>query len=386
MQFCSRQVVRTSVLLFLCLGWTATATGLDYVTLRRDGQTVRVEGRVLVTAEDGGILVQGRDGVLWGVQPDELVEHTQDQVPFEPLSADDLAKQLLGELPEGFEVLSTKHYVICYHTSRAYAQWCASLFERLYGAFTNFWKLKGFALSEPEFPLVAVVFADKASFVDFSRAEVGDAVETIIGFYSFRTNRMVMYDLTGLESLNRYNPGRNASSQIRQFLARADAPRTVATIVHEATHQIAFNCGLHTRYSDCPMWFSEGIAIYFETPDLRSSRGWRTIGGVNQPRLAQFHDYLRRRPADSLETLLGDDERFRDTSQGADAYAESWALTYFLLQRHREQYVEYLKLLSQKKPLFYDDAETRLGEFKQAFGEDLRKLDAEMVRAMSRLR
>jgi hypothetical protein len=197
---------------------------------------------------------------------------------------------------------------------------------------------------------------------------------------------MVMYDLTGWESLNRYNTGRSASSQIKQFLRRPDAPRTVATIVHEATHQIAFNCGLHTRFSDCPMWFSEGIATYFETPDLRSSRGWRTIGGINQVRLARFREYLARRPADSLVTLLQDDQRIGDTSLAEDAYAESWALTYFLLQRHRDQYVEYLKRLSAKKPLFYDDAETRLAEFKQAFGEDLDRLDAELVRAMTRLR
>jgi hypothetical protein len=378
--------VQGAVLLILSLAWTATASGLDRVTLRREGETTRVEGRVVVTAQDGGMLVEGRDGILWAVQPDELVEHSQDDVPFEPLSPDDLAKQLQSELPEGFEVLSTKHYVICYHTSRAYAQWCASLFERLYGAFTNFWKLKGFELSEPEFPLVAIVFADKRSFVDFSRAEVGEAAEAIIGYYSLRTNWMVMYDLTELESLNRYSTGRRTSSHIKRFLAGPDAPRIVATIVHEATHQIAFNCGLHTRYSDCPLWFSEGIATYFETPDLGSSRGWRTIGGINQVRLARFRECFARRPAGSLVTLLQDDQRFRDTSLAEDAYAESWALTYFLLKRHGPQYVEYLKRLSEKKPLFYDDPETRLAEFKQAFGDDLQKLDAEMVRAMSRLR
>ena len=57
-------------------------------------------------------------------------------------------------------------------------------------------------------------------------------------------------------------------------MAQPEALRTVSTIVHEATHQIAFNCGLHTRLSDCPRWFSEGIAMYFETPDLRSAKGW----------------------------------------------------------------------------------------------------------------
>jgi len=46
--------------------------------------------------------------------------------------------------------------------------------------------------------------------------------------------------------------------------------------------------------------------------------------------------------------------------------------------------VEYLKLLSRKRPLFYDDPETRLREFKAAFGDDLEKLDAELVRSVTR--
>ena len=378
---------RVLLLTVLCsLAWSGSARAIDHVVLQRNGRRIAVEGELLVTAQDGGLLVMARDGVLWAVQPEELVEQTADAVPFEPLSAEALSKRLLAELPDGFDVHATAHYLICYNTSRAYAQWCGSLFERLYMGFTNYWSRRGFDLVQPRFPLVAIVFSDRQSYVDFSRAEVGEAVKSIIGYFSLTTNRMVMYDLTGQESLVMGSGRGGSSARINRFLARPDAARIVATVVHEATHQIAFNCGLHTRYSDCPMWFSEGIAIYFETPDLRSSKGWRTIGGLNRPRLGQFHDYLRRRAPDSLETLLGDDQRFRDTSQAADAYAESWALTYFLLQRHREQYVEYLKLLSQKKPLFYDEAETRLAEFKQAFGEDLRKLDAEMVRAMSRLR
>jgi len=372
--------------LVLSAGWSQSASGLDHVTIRRDGQTTSVEGRVLVTTEDGGMLVQARDGVRWAVQPDELVERTTDDVAFVPLSSEEMAERMLGELPSGFQVHSTANYLILYNTSRAYAEWCGSLFERLYRAFTSFWTYKDVELAEPEFPLVAIVFADKRSYVDFSRAEVGDAVEATIGYYSFRSNWMVMYDLTGIESINRYGGGRRGSSQIDEFLRRPDAPRTVATIVHEATHQIAFNRGLHARYSDCPLWFSEGVAQFFETPDLRSSKGWRTVGRVNQVRLAQFRDYLRRRPADSLATLIGDDTRVKSTETSQDAYAEAWALTYFLLKRHPQQYVEYLKLLAAKQPLLWDDPETRLAEFKQVFGEDLQKLDTELVRTMARQR
>ena len=247
-----------------------------------------------------------------------------------------MGKRLLAELPPGFRVHPTTHYLIFYDTSPAYAQWCGSLFERLYMAFTNFWTRKGFELRQPEFPLVAVVFADKQSYLKFSRPELGEAGESIIGYFGMTSNRMTMYDLTGVESQGAGRARNRTAAQINQILAQPDALRTVATIVHEATHQIAFNCGLHTRLSDCPLWFSEGIAMYFETPDLRSPKGWSGLGAVNQTRLERFRQYLAARPANSLETLLRDDRRFRDPKQALDAYAEAWALTYFLLQQASE--------------------------------------------------
>jgi hypothetical protein len=142
---------------------------------------------------------------------------------------------------------------------------------------------------------------------------------------------------------------------------------------------------MHARHLDCPLWFSEGIAIYFETPDLSSAKGWRAVGMVNQPRLEKFHRYLRGRPADSLKTLLVDDARFRDPKRALDAYAESWALTYYLVRQRPKQYVAYLQMLSQKKPLLEDGPQKRMDQFEEAFG-DWKRLDADFVRYMSRAR
>jgi hypothetical protein len=370
----------------LCFISSAPAFAVDQVTLRRDGKTIEVTGRILTEAKDGGLLMLARDGTLWAIQPDEKVERTSDSKPFEPLTRDEIAKRLLAELPRGFRTHSTSHYLIFYNTSPAYAQWCGSLFERLYMAFINFWSRKGFELHPPEFPLVAIVFADKQSYLDFTRPELGDAGESIIGYYAYlSTNRMTMYDLTGAGSQGRGGGRSKSAAQINQVLARPEALRTVATIVHEATHQIAFNCGLHTRSSDCPRWFSEGIAEYFETPDLRSAKGWSVIGAVNATRLDNFERYAAARPANSLETLLRDDARFSDPKHSLDAYAESWALTYFLIRKHPKQYVAYLAMLSKKKPLLYDSPEKRLEQFRQAFGE-LKPLEAEFQRYMDRLR
>jgi len=374
------------ILTWLWLSCPAEALALDHVSLRRDGKPVSVSGRVLTQAEDGGLLVLARDGVLWRVDPKDLIAHTKDAAPFELLSAEELGRKLLAELPRGFEIHRTSHYLICYNTSRGYAQWCGSLFERLYMAFTNFWSRKGFTLAEPDYPLVAIVFADRRSYASHAQAEIGDAAGSIIGYFNLDTNRITMYDLTGSEASRRPGDRGGSMAQVNRILAQPDAERTVATIVHEATHQIAYNCGLHARLSDCPLWFSEGIAIYFETPDLASAKGWRGIGAVNQTRLAQFADYLQRRPADSLLTLVSDDRRFRDTKRAPDAYAEAWALTYYLLRQQPKQYLAYLTLLADKGPLVWDDPATRLKEFQAAFGDDLKRLDADFVRYMGRVR
>ncbi len=370
-----------AIALAFCLAGAATA--MDQVSFRQDGKELRIEGRIEVTAADGGILLCGRDNVLWRILPEEQVERKPDDAPFRFFSAAEMARALRGELPRGFDVHETTHYLICYNTSRVYAQWCGGLFERLYTAFHTFWTRKGFDLTEPKTPLVAVVFADQDSYAQYAAPELKGAAKSIIGYFSEDTNRMTMYDLTGTQG---GGPRRLSSgAQINQLLAAPDAVRTVATIVHEATHQLAFNCGLHTRLSDCPLWFAEGIAVFFETPDLRSAKGWAGIGAVNPMRLPQFQQYLHRRGRDSLRTLISSDRRFRDPKQVLDAYAEAWALTYFLIRQHPKQYVEYLRMVSAKKPLIFDTPERRIAQFERHFG-DMKRLDGEFIRAMAKVR
>jgi hypothetical protein len=363
-----------------------SAGALEHATWRHDGREETTSGQVLVTAEDGGLLLLSADGVLSTIEPDQLITRRGDDEPFKPLTRDQLAKQLLAELPQGFEVYATRRYLICYNTSREYAAWCGALFERLHKAFTNSWTRRGLKLHEPEFPLVAVIFNSRESYADYSQAELGKSAGSIVGYYSLRSNRMTMYDLTGVESLRGPGDRRGSSSQINFMLSRPEAEQLVATIVHEATHQIAFNSGLQTRFADIPLWISEGIAVYFETPDLQSSKSWGSVGAVNTSRLERFREYLAARPATSLKSLVTDDKRIRASRTALDAYAEAWALNYYLIHHHQKQYIAYLQMLSEKKQLLWDDPETRLKEFQAAFGDNLGQLDADFLRRMQNVR
>src|SRR5688572_6872438 len=107
-------------LLPLCLLLAAPAglaRGVDYITHLQGGKTAELAGRVQIEAEDGGVLLLTPDGTLWPIPKEEIAARRADERPFEPLPRPQLAAQLAKELPAGFKVHHTKHYLICYNTS-----------------------------------------------------------------------------------------------------------------------------------------------------------------------------------------------------------------------------------------------------------------------------
>ncbi len=245
------------------------AATVEQVALLRDGQERVLEGRAIVRAADGGILLETNDGVLWSIERREISSHRQLDQPFKPLTPAALSEKLISEMPAGFKSYSTPHYVICYNTSRTYAQWTGSLLERLYKAFTNYWEGQGLALHDPEFPLPVFVFSSRQMYDQAAHDDLPNGTGTIIGYYSLRSNRINMFDLTGVEAVRASN-SRGSMRELNQILSQPAAVPLVATIVHEATHQIAFNCGLQRRYADIPLWQCEGMAVYFERPIFRT--------------------------------------------------------------------------------------------------------------------
>jgi hypothetical protein len=361
------------------------------VEFTQDGRTRDVVGRIAIEAADGGMLLEGDDGVLWTIQPKEVLSRKDLDKPFKPLTAEQLSEKMLAQLPAGFRVHATPHYVVCYNTSRTYAVWTSSLLERLLKAFINYWEKQGLEVHEPEFPLPALVFASRQMYDAASREDLPEGTGNIVGFYSLRSNCVNMFDLTGAEAVRDVASSRSAGlrrgsiRELNQMLSQPAAVPLVSTIVHEATHQIAFNCGLAPRFADIPLWQCEGIAVYFEAPDLASTRGWRGIGRVNYVRLAKFHRNLPNWNEKTLEQLVSTDDRFRNPQTAVDAYADAWALNYFLIRYRSREYADYLKMLSEKSQLIPDDSETRLEEFRKHFG-DLKALEQEFLKQMSRVR
>jgi hypothetical protein len=358
---------------------------LERITFDDEGTSRTISGRVLVKAVDGGLLVQERDGRLWTVTSETLEKRESSGEAFRPEESAALGKRLAAELDkkvaEGFRAVSTRHYTIVSSADPRFTRWVGTLFERLRSAFVAYWKGRGVKLSDPEFPLVAIVLKDRAQFSKFVTVDAKLDPTTVTGYYSIMTNRIVLYDIARI-------PGQAPAATSVEIQRRlATAPQAIATVVHEAAHQVAYNSGMNRRLSDNPLWLVEGMAVFFETPDLRSRSGWRTVGKVNLPRLARFSDYVRRRRrVGSLKTLICSDRRLRDVESSADAYAEAWALSYFLLRTRRKQYAAYLKTISAKPLLRWDTPETRQSDFEAAFGEDWEELDRVFLKYLGRVR
>jgi len=373
----------------ILLIWTAIGHGAEVVSVefREGDQTRKVTGQLLVTAADGGLLIEATDGRIWSITPEMLGEKTKlDDKAVKSLSAEELGAVLLADaqskLPNvDFEIVTTKHYVICTSAGIRYAQWCGALFERLMRSFQTHWKANKIQLSEPTRPLPAIVLADRKQFAEFADKDEGPAAAGSQGYYSIRSNRIVVFDLTAAPG----SPPAKTTSEINRKVAAS--PFNVATVVHEATHQIAFNCGMHTRMADNPLWLTEGMAMYFETPDLRSRNGWRTVGKPNRLRLKHFADAIRdeRRKPRNITSIVSSDKPFQDAKIATDSYAESWALTYFLIKTRRADYKRYVENIQAKPRLIWDAPEGRLKDFQAAFGNDLAQLEKEFLRYMRRL-
>lgn len=339
-------------------------------------------GRVLLEGVDRSLLIQGNDSRIWRVSADRLKKRIAGQTPFSPISKPDLGAQLVRELGPGFSAHTSDHYVICTNTSDLYAKLCGTLLERLAKAFFAYWKnsVHRFKVIAPQFPLVALIFQQQTQFVEFATTDVGPELATVPGYFSILTNRVVLYDF----AFDKRAKAPKSTAEIEQRLEAVSY--NVATMIHEATHQLAFNTGLHTRLADNPLWLTEGMATYFETPDLKNKTGWKTAGQLNKPRLSRWKEFQKQRREESgLTKLIRNDELFTTAETAEDAYAESWALTYFLIRKKPAAYVEYLAFLAAKKPLDYPTPDQRIAEFEAVFG-DVRTVDREFQRYLKTLR
>jgi hypothetical protein len=154
-------------------------------------------------------------------------------------------------------------------------------------------------------------------------------------------------------------------------------------LIHEATHQTAFNTGIHTRYCLPPKWLAEGLAMLFEAPGVYDSHRYsQTADRVNRDRLRAFRQAVAPHHVPKLlSAIVAGDDLFR-TSPGA-AYAEAWALSFFLVETEPDKYARYLRQTASRPAFQQYAAAERTADFTAVFGNDWRMLEARFLRFMA---
>ncbi len=276
---------------------------------------------------------------------------------FRPFNSSELRDRLQREFGKGYEIVATGHYLVC--SATGHAREYGETFETIYRQFTSYFSARGFRMKEPEVPLIAIVFPDRASFAQYCAIESISPREGLMGYYLGTSNRVALYS-----DANAGLTGRAVHD----------------TIIHETTHQVAFNTGVHPRLGQTPTWVVEGLATAFEVEALRLNRGDSSIAEkLNRDRYIWFKNYLaNRRVKRSLSDFIGGDRLFQDAT--LDAYSEAWALTFFLMQTRGTAYSTYLKGLASRHPFDDYSQEQRIIDFKAAFGKDLNYIENEYVR------
>lgn len=335
----------------------------EFMFRARVGDEV-LEGKPLAWS-DTEMFLLGRDGQLHEFDPREARDGQKTSPRFVGYSMPEMKRALYREFGDELDVTTTQHYIVVHPRGQKDA-W-AQRFEDLYRWCLAYFRVRGFRPQDPPYPMVAIVYRNQDDYYRAARASGTPLMPGTLGHYDLNTNRVYLYDVTNGDS-------------------NADWSENASTIIHEATHQTAFNVGIHSRFTTLPRWLVEGLATMFEARGVWNSQSFDTLKDrVNRERLADFRAFVAKgRPPMTLATLIASDQLFRVHSTAA--YAEAWALTLYLCETRPRQFVEYLARTA-NRPMFHDyPAAERIADFTSVFGHDLKQFEANFLAWMAQIK
>ncbi|MGL4463182.1 MAG: DUF1570 domain-containing protein, partial [Planctomycetia bacterium] len=310
-------VARRMILWTVILAATSPAveTAADQLSVTEKGVTRKASGRI--AAEDQKrILFESRDGGYQILDRADVREIKREPKPPSRYTASELPAVLTKELGAGFSFHATPHFFVAYDCTPTLAKDAAALFERVYATFYRRINAAGqVTLTPSRGLLIAVIFKSRDGYSRYVEKNVDEGAARAEGVYSPMHNRLYFFeDSSGAVQAQRKEIDKNR----REYQRLKDDPRftdaqreelarlaeqldaaeqelaglarrfNVAVAAHESTHMLAFNLGLHERLSNQPKWFVEGMATFFEAPDLRTKSGWNTAGSLNAMRLQEL--------------------------------------------------------------------------------------------------
>jgi len=327
-------------------------------TLRMDVHGVRREGTPLRSTERQ-VHMLFRDGSMQVLNRGAAKNVQKLSSGFRSYSPATVKHMLMAEFGSRFDVSATEHYLIVHRAGNRDMQQWADRFELLYREMLHYFSVRNIDVHEPKFPMVAVIMPNEATFQAYASSQGINLGSGYLGFYVSDSNRILMYEA-------------NQSSNL-------------ATLIHEAAHQTAFNTGIHSRFSPPPRWLSEGIGTLFEAPGVYNSS---TFTGrrdrINRGQLAAYRSFFPDGPDErTLLRLIADENYFFANTN--EAYALAWALTFLFTEQETAELSSYLKRTSARPPFVAASQRQLRADFVASFGNNLPMVAARLHRFMREL-
>lgn len=295
----------------------------------------------------------------------DVREHRITNEPFQPQTIPLARSAVQAEFGGGYETAVTGPYVIVAPRGRV-ERW-KERFRNLLAGYARYFDVRGWNLRQPEFPLVVTVLPDRTAFRNYMLADTGKRMDNVVGYYSPKSNRCLLYEIT---------TGGNTNWS-----------ETEATIVHEAIHQLAFNTGVHERLAKNPLWIVEGLATMFERPAVYEAQvSSSTIPlRVNPSQLSQLKPMLAdvSRLESLLASMIASDKFFQ--ADPKNAYALAWGLTFYLAERDTNRYGEYTRKVAHLPILESYSGPERVRDFKKGFESEFSMIAVQMQRFFGNL-
>ena len=280
------------------------------------------------------------------VVADEFVTYTPEQI----------SGFLRNEFGNRYSVSTAEKFVVVHPwgSPNVYAKPFKLFFER----FVYFFQSNGVKLKSPDTPLVALILRSRNDFDRYLIKEINVRDSRVKGYYSRITNRIMTYD-----------PGARVRTSDDPWLFNA------SSIIHEATHQTAFNTGVHNRFAPPPKWLSEGLATLFEAKGFNHSEKFtERLDRVNTMRLAQIRQALANGSINAeLINLIANERLFSHDAELA--YALSWALSFYLYEAQPKKYFEFIQNDAKRKNFSTYSPDQRMRIFMESFNMNFDQLE-----------
>jgi hypothetical protein len=264
---------------------------------------------------------------------------------------------------------------------------------------------RGLPAADPGVRHLAILFSDEGAFRRFAREVDGQSLATTLGYYQPSGRRLQLFDpestdavraadatiakneeaiKTRQEAVNRMRTSRlsrqeasNAQREIDQARAKLAAQRTQrdaavddglkVVVVHEAAHQLFFECGLQSAGGLNPLWLAEGLAVGYETDDVRRP------GGPSSMRDERFGTFRKALLANELmpvrvlvsTSVMPSAGSMQTALQAQEAfYAQSCMLVRWCMLERPTEFRSFLAACREAKP-----GTTPQSAFESSFGD-----------------